>query len=96
MENFGVNLSKVKQPKPDLADSGSKRVIQNPHVGVISDINPTTTPLTDTLIIKERENPRAKFIPLMNGNKSVDFNNFATGGIIACGLLALLSLIKRK
>ena len=97
MENFGLNLNKVKQPKPDIqASESQKRVIQNPYVGIISDINPTSTPLSDTLVIKEKENPRSNYRPKLNKNTQFNFNNFATGGIIACGVLALLSLFKKK
>ena len=91
-----MNLSKVKQPKPDLAESGGKRVIQNPYVGVISDINPTSTPVTDTLSIKQYENPRAVYKPFIAKRNPVNFHNFATGGVLVCGVLALLSLFKRK
>ena len=97
MENFGVNLNRVKQPEPDIsAKNGSKRVIQNPYVGIISDINPTSTPLSDTLAIREKETPRRKFNPFQNKVNAISFDNFATGGIIVCGILALLSLIKKK
>ena len=97
MENFGVNLSKVKQPKPDLqAEDGQKRVIKNPYVGIISDINPTATPISDTLIIREREIPRSNYKPNVTKNTPFSFDNFATSGIIVCGVLALLSIFKKK
>ena len=99
MENFvsSLNLNKIKQPAPDIAGSNEqKRTINRPYVGVISDINPTSTPIRDTLTLKEQENPRIKYMPFKNKNTRVSFDNIATSGIIGCGILAILSLIKRK
>ena len=97
MENFGVSLNKIKQPKPDISaeNGGLKRDIKNPYVGIISDINPTSTPVTDIIDIKKGENPRKKFAPQIKKPGLANFNNFATGGIITCGVLAVISLIKK-
>ena len=96
MENFGVNLNKVKQPKPDISADGTIRDIKKPYVGIISDINPTSTPILDTLVIKGKETPREKFQIQQLKNGGFNFYNFATAGIIGCSVLALLSLFKRK
>ena len=97
MESFGVNLNKVKQPKPDVSlPEGQKRVIQNPYVGIISDINPSPTPISDTLAIKGKEFPKDNTRPVSNTSNRISFDNIATGGIIACGILAVLSIFKKK
>ena len=97
MENFGVSLNKIKQPKPDVSaeNGGLKRDIKNPYVGIISDINPTSTPIGDIIDIKKSENPRKKFTPQIKRTGLVNFNNFATFGILSCGALAVVSLIKK-
>ena len=96
MENFGVNLNRVKQPEPEISGKGSSKKVNKPYVGIISDINPTSTPLSDTLTIREHETPKSKYNPFQNHNKVTVFNNFATGGIIACGIFALMSIFNKK
>ena len=98
MDNFGVNLNKIKQPEPNLSTSydTAPRAIKVPYVGIISDINPTKTPVSDTIEIKKNDMIIPKFKPIKIKNIGAEFNNIATGGIIACGIVGLLSLIKKK
>jgi len=96
MENFGIKLDRVKQPEPSIPqNNGTKRIIQNPYVGIISDINPTSTPISDTLTIREQENPKQKHKPFLYKSSPLNFNNLASGGIIVCGILAIISLFKK-
>ena len=99
MENFinSLNMNKIKQPKPDIStpNKEAKRAIQKPYIGIISNINPTSTPLTDTVSLKEQEIPREKRKPIKIKNSAFNFDNVATGGIITCGILAIISLLKK-
>ena len=97
MENIDTGTNKIKQPEPDV--SGGKRVqrvIKNPYVGIISDINPSSTPVSDTLVIKGQEIPKSKYQIINDKAGLINFDNLASGGIIACGILALFSLFKKK
>ena len=99
MENFGLALNKIKQPKPDIeAVDNNKRIIYNPYVGIINDINPTSTPIGDILELKKTQMPKGKFNLYNNKIKKglINLNNFLTTGIIACSTLALISLFKKK
>ena len=99
MENFGLALNKIKQPEPDIeASNNNKRIIYNPYVGIINDINPTSTPIGDILELKKTEMPKSKFNLYNNKFKKglMNLNNILTTGIIGCSALALISLFKKK
>jgi len=101
MENFvnSLNLNKIKQPKPDIStsvDSTPKRAINRPYVGIIQQINPTETPVSDTFEQKKRDFPRVFSKGKYVDNSAFTFDNVLTVGTIICGALGLLSLFKKK
>lgn len=97
----GVNL--VKQPKPEVVSSNEpgannkpKRKIIRPHVGVISLPKISNTPISDTLQLKEKENPQTKYKITPTKKARLTLKELASLTIGACGLIALFTFKKKK
>lgn len=93
-----MEVSKIKQPEPNIIQEGTnpqKREINAPKVGVVDVPNISTTPMADTLTLKKQENPHIIY-KLTNNNifKGLKFHNILSIGIGACGIGALVSVIK--
>jgi len=96
-------IGNIKQPAPNTgvqkeaapAASKPKRAINRPHVGVVDVPKISSTPMKDELVRKERENPREiiKFKPKSKSN--LHFQGALSAIIGGCGLVSLLSLIRR-
>lgn len=72
------------------------KIIQNPNVGVINLPFITKTPLTDTIELKSKEMPYTKYKTNDGKKKLFSLHTLAFGTTITCGILAFLSLFKKK
>lgn len=95
----------VVQPKPSVAsdDKPKKRLntqpnrkINRPYVGVLQVPYITTTPMSDTIHIKEKENPQMKYKITLNAKKSdVRFSSLISLSIMGCAILSFLKMFKK-
>jgi len=54
------------------------------------------TPLADTLVLKEQQNPRTIFKFTPKSNRGFDMQNTFSLAIVGCAIVALLNLLKKK
>lgn len=95
----------VIQPKPQITqekkstkrlNTQPNRKINRPYVGVVDVPYISTTPLSDTISIKGKENPQMKYkITLNKKHSDVKLDGIISLSIIGCALLSLLKIIKK-
>ena len=98
------SVSKIKQPAPSVSsltaeaidEQGNRyKVIKAQNVGVIKLPKITTTPLTDWVELKKKENPYTIYKPKYKNQSIMGFQTFASLSVIACSILSLIKLFKK-
>ena len=103
-----MNLDSIRQPTPNVVGENSSSIKPDnktknepkkfnlPIVGVVDVPTISKTPLVDTLVKKEQENPHIIYKLTPKSNRGFNLQNLFSLSIVGCSIGALLSLIKKK
>ncbi|MBQ8634663.1 hypothetical protein IJ425_00735 [bacterium] len=102
-----MNIDSIRQPTPNVVGQNSNAINQSatkkeakkfnlPKVGVVDVPTISKTPLVDTLVKKEQENPQITYKLTPKSNRGFNLQNLFSLTIVGCSIGALLSLIKKK
>ncbi len=96
-----TTLQTIKQPKPSTAKSEEvltikkpKREYKRPEVGVVDVPQISKTPLSDTLVKRQEENPHIIYKIDKKDNKNLNFHNVLSLITVGLGITSFVSLIK--
>ena len=95
----------ITQPKPQVISDNKEekrlntqpdRKAKRPYVGVVRLPYISRTPISDTISLKEKQNPYTKYkITINKKNSDVRFDNILSISIIGCAFLSFLKLFKK-
>ena len=95
----------IVQPKPQIGDEKKSqkrlntqpgRKINRPYVGVVQVPFISSTPMADTICLKEKENPHMKYrITINKKNSDIKLNGIISLSIIACAFLSFIKMFKK-
>ena len=102
MNNAPMNIDSIRQPNPnvvgakDASSNQPAKTFNYPKVGVADVPTLSKTPLADTLVIKEQQNPKPKLQLPKKSNRGFNVQNLLSFTIFGCSIGALLMLLKKK
>lgn len=92
------NFAKIKQPEPVVSNNNNvvvKRQYTMPNVGIIAPAKISASPIADTLVLKEQENPKMAFKTKYRRYKLITPQFMMFLGIIGTGILSTFKLFKK-